>query len=827
MNNPKNNIDARYNSDSDSKYGYGYDYTDHQPATPSNQTNDINVLVWLARFAKVWYLFVITVVGALCFGYLANRSWQPLYNTEGKIIIESSANSGSYNFMQGFSAGHDYINSNNQLLILGSYDLINRTVKKLPFGIDFYTRGRFRTLNMYGREPIVINLNHLAPEAYGCEFRFIPVSDTDFEIHLEDEYSREIYPNFIIKGSYGVPFENFLFFGSIDKLYLPATRHDFLFRFRSVASLEDEFFNRLRLEYIGEESSVVSVNLAGNIAARDQDFINALSNEFLERNLEEKNQEATRTIEFINEQLAYIADSLHSSELRLRQYRRQNNLIDINDYTSNILNKLSSLDRHNSELNLKEAYFNELASYLTESIHKDKLVAPSSIGVSDPVLLDLVGQYNEMIQKRSEIGESNPAYTRLTERMEETRGTMLEVMDNVRKINAMERRAFQREYDEVMAELQNLPEKELAMVNYERSYKINDNYYTFLLQKQSEAQIRKASNVPDNKILQQARTNPYPINATEKTKKYVIGLIIGLIIPMLYVILRELLNFNIRSEADINHITQYPILGIIRHTNGTNKIQSTQNAKSLFSEGFRLIRSRIEFATQRKSKITIMVTSAESGDGKTHFAANLAGIYSMVSPKVILLDLEMRNPKMSKQLGYENTQGIVHAIIGENTLDQVIIKGDNDLGFDFLPVGVVPPNPAELMGSDKMFDIINHLKEEYDYIILDTSPLGLVSDAYALASMSDINIMVTRAFKTNKSYFKNFIQQIAKDQLKNVYIVLNDVMMPKQRKYGRYSYIGKYNYGAEARYYHSQSQKYYTSEDEQTQKRSLFGKKKQ
>lgn len=817
-----NSIDARYYSDS--KYGY---YSDVKQDTQGTSSGDINVIDWLLRFARHWYLFVIAVSVALAAAYLSNRSWEPMYNTEGKIIIESSANGGTYNFMQGFSAGHDYVNSNNQLLILGSYDLINRTVRKLPFGVDFYTRGRFRTHNMYGREPIVINLSHLAAEAYGCEFRFIPLSAESFEIRLEDEFSRELYPDFKISGRYGEPFENFLFFATIEKLYLPASNMEFLFRFRSLSSLEDEFSSRLKLEYIGEESSVVSVNLSGNVAARDKDFINALSREFLESNLEEKNQEATRTIEFINEQLAFIADSLRSSELRLRQYRREHNLVDINGYTSTILGKLASLDMQNSELNLKEAYFDELSEYLSESIHRDRLVAPSSIGVSDPVLLDLVGQYNELIQKRSDIGESNPAYERITKRMEEVRGTMIEVIENVRKINEMERRAFEREYNAVMDDLRNLPEKELAMVNYERTYKINDNYYTFLLQKQSEAQIRKASNVPDNKILQQARTNPYPINGSQKTKTYVIFLIIGLVLPAVYVILRELLNFTLRTEADINRITNYPILGIIRHTNGTKKIMSTVNAKSLFSEGYRLIRSRIEFITQRKSKITILVTSAESGDGKTHFASNLAGIYSMVSKKVILLDIDLRNPKMSKQFGYAETPGLVHALIGENTLDEIIVKDDGDLGFDFIPVGVVPPNPAELIASEGMNRIMDTLKERYDYIIIDSSPLGLVSDAYAISSAIDVNLIIARAFKTNKSFFKNFTSQISRDNMNNVYIVLNDVMMPKHKHYGRYVRGGKYNYGTEARYYHNQSRKYYTDDEEEDGvRKKLFGKRK-
>ena len=801
-----------YSDNKNSKYYYGNEV----PVVEEEESN-FNILEWIFKFLRYWYLFVIAIVVALGLAYLKNRSWMPQYYVEGKVIIESSAADNAYNFMQGFGGGMDYINTNNQLLILGSYDLINRTVQDLPFGVDFYTRGHFRTNSLYGREPITIELEYADAQLYGREFRFIPIDDKSFEIVFEDEFSKELFPNFKIEGQYGVPFENFLMFATIDKLYLPTDNIEFLFCFRDFYSLEEEFASRLQLSYIGEMSSVISVSLTGNVVARDRDFINALCEKFLEVNLEEKNEEATRTIDFINEQLSFIFDSLQYSENRLRQYRRENNMVDVNAYTSTVLSKLSALDAHRSELTLKEAYFAELAEYLTESVLEERLVAPSSIGVSDPVLLDLVSKFNELQQKRSDLGEKNPNYDRYSKRMEEVRVTMLEVLENVRKVHRMEREAFEKEYREVMTDLKDLPEKELMMINYERSYKINDNYYTFLLQKQSEAQIRKASNVPDNKILQKARISATPVNESSKIKIYLLFLIIGMLIPAAYVILRELLNMNIRGEEDVMRLTKIPVLGVIRRTDKKDKVVTIKSPKSLFTEGFRLIRSRIEFITQRKSDISIMITSAESGDGKTHFATNLAGVYSLVSDKVILLDLDLRNPKLTAQLGYKDVKGIVHVLIGEATLDEVIIKDDKELGFHFLPVGVIPPNSAELLRSEQMVSLFEELKVRYDYRIIDTSPLGLVSDSYALANSVDVNLLIARVFKTNKSFFRNFVGQVQQDNVNNPYIVLNDLAISKTGKYGSYGHYGYYGYGyyayGDSKYYHQQSAKYYHEEE--------------
>ena len=802
-----------YYSDKNSKYYY----SNETPIIENNESN-FNILEWVFKFLRYWYLFVIALVVAFGLAYLKNRSWMPQYYTEAKVLIESSSADNAYGFMSGFGAGMDYMNTNNQLLILGSYDLINRTVQNLSFGVDFYTRGHFRTHSLYGREPIAINLQYADAQLYGREFRFIPIDNNNFEIVFEDEFSKELFPDFKIKGQYGVPFENFLLFATIDKLYLPTENVEFLFRFRDFYSLEEEFASRLQLSYIGEMSSVISVSLTGNVVARDRDFINALCAEFLEANLEEKNEEATRTINFINEQLAFIFDSLQTAENRLRQYRRQNNMVDINAYASSVLSKLSALDAQRSELTLKEAYFDELAEYLKESVTVERLVAPSSIGVSDPVLLDLVSKFNELQQKRGDLGEKNPQYERYSKRMDEVRSTMLEVLENVRKIHRMERDAFEKEYMAVMGDLQDLPEKELMMINYERAYKINDNYYTFLLQKQSEAQIRKASNVPDNKILQKARIRYSPVNGGDKMRIYLIFVIIGLLIPAAYVILKELLNTTIRDERDVVKLTNIPVLGTIRHADETDaKVQTVEKPKSLFTEGFRLIRSRVEFISKRKTDISVLVTSAESGDGKTHFAINLAGVYSLVSDKVVLVDIDIRNPKLSQKLGYKNAKGLVHVLIGEATLDEVLIKDDKELGFHFLPAGIVPPNPAELVGSEEMMKLLEELKQRYDYRIIDTSPLGLVSDSYALTGVVDVNLLITRVFKSDKLFFKNFIEQVQQDNVNNPYIVLNDLQVSKNGKYGygKYGYgkygYGKYGYG-NTHYYHQQSAKYYTED---------------
>lgn len=784
--------------------GGGYYTGGNNPMMPKKKEDgsQIDIKEWTMRFLGYWHLFVIGVVVAMCVGYLVTRSWMPEYTTESKIIIQESEKSSGINFMQGFMGGMDYTNANNQLLVLGSYKLINRTIKKLPFGVDYFQRGHFKTYSLYGREPICILVDELSPDAYSFVYKFHPINANSFEISIEsagdkshEKFADTFHP---IKANYGSDISCVLFSMTVQKLYMMPEQDDFYFSFRTERSLEDEFAGRLEVAYLGstkDPSTVVSLTLTSSDTQRDQDFLNMLSKEFLAANLEEKNEEANRTIEFINEQLFMLSDSLNYSEAQLRQYRAVNNLVDISSYSSQVISKLNELDNKRSEMALKEAYFDALSKYLTQSVMDEKLVAPSSIGVADPTLLELVSQFNELQQRRSDLGEKNPQYGRYTKRMDEIRQTLLEVLKNVRKVHEMERKEFEREYGAVTAEIKNLPEKEFEMVNYERQYKINDNYYTFLLQKKSEAQIRKASNVPDNKILQDARTTLYPVNTRDKMMKFLICLLLGLLIPAGYVILKFLLETKIHTEDDLLKLTDAPLIGAVLHTDSKERVVVTKNKKSVFTEKYRILRQRIEILSQKKNDILITVTSSESGDGKSHFSMNLAGVFSMVSDKVLLMDMDLRNPNASRKSGYGSAKGIVHYLIGDAELDDVIVKIDDQFGFDFIPVGVVPMNAAELIRSDKMVETLAELKSRYDYIIVDTSPVGLVADAVEIMRQAEVNLIVTRARKTNKNFFKNFMIQLSMDKIENMYVVLNDIPVVNRKKKGLLGKLGSYGYG--------------------------------
>src|SRR5574344_944746 len=297
---------------------------------PTNMQNNVNVnsdfddssssfnwMEWLMRIIRYWYLFVVAVIIVVFFAYLKNRSWQPQYVTESKLMIEEGA-ANQYNFMQGFGVNQGYRNMNNQLLLLGSYDLIRKTVEKLPFGIDMYAQGRFKKTSLFSYPPVAIKATFVSQEAYFHEYKFIVVDDASFDIVIKGGKETK---DVVIRGQYDVPVGCSQFFITIHSLRPLEAESFFFFRFRTIYSLEDEFAGRLSLNFVGEQSSVISMSLVGNDVERDKVFLNALGEEFLINNLEKKNSEAIRTIDFIDEQLHYLLDSLNDSESRLRDFR--------------------------------------------------------------------------------------------------------------------------------------------------------------------------------------------------------------------------------------------------------------------------------------------------------------------------------------------------------------------------------------------------------------------------------------------------------------------------------------------------------------------------
>jgi len=795
-----NNIDKQFNDDEES----GFD-----------------IMEWILYFLHFWYLFVIGIIVSLGLAYLENRSWLPSVQTAGTVMIEENrtgANS-TQALMQGFGVQSGFKNVTNQVIMLRSYDLVCKVVDSIPFlKVDYISKGPFITRNLYRTSPIYIQSDYISPEAFNILFKIKLRTNGTYTITAENSKQ---YSNLNIEGRFGQPVQHNLFFITVNNVNNYLVNTDLFFHFRTRESLVSDFSQRLNFGYVEEGSSVLNISLVSETPDRDIDFINRLCETFLADNLDRKNDVANKTINFIDNQLGVVSKNLAISEGDMTNFRQSNKIVDVSSHTSELLGKAAKFDTQQAELKLRETYLDYLSKYLRTNLADGAIIAPSSLGLNEPMLMNFVQQINELNVQRSEATELNPYYAKYTKQIETAKLTVLEVIKSMKASLNIEKNDFNKRLSVVNKEIEELPKKELEMISIERKYKMDDNYYTFFLQKRAESEILKASNTPDNNILDKARVIT-TTNTGKRSKTILVFLLFGILIPTVIVVIIELLNNTIRSSKDVEKNSSFPLIGAIRHTKSSDPLLVSKNPRSAFTEMFRVIRTRVEFIVQRKTSIMIMSTSTESGDGKTYFSINLAAVYSMASKKTLLVDMDIRKPSINQKFNIVQPMGVTNYLVNQCSLDDIILHLPK-VDFDILPAGSIPPNPGELIRSDKLSVMFEELRKRYDYIIVDTSPIGMVTDAYSLAHLSDVNLFVVRNAKTNKTFFKKLCTQLKVDNLPHMYTILNDIVddgsMYSNYKLYKYAYLigNSYGYGYSSKKKKGEAEKYFHYYEDDTE----------
>ncbi|MBO6075058.1 MAG: polysaccharide biosynthesis tyrosine autokinase [Paludibacteraceae bacterium] len=780
---------------------YGSPYGNPYGATMDNDSGDgdggsnINVMEWVVRFLHYWYLFALGLAIAFSLAMLKNRRWIPSYYSYGTVIIKQATGYGATSLMRGFSIDEGMSNVNNQVLTLRSYDLIGRAIDSLPFlDVEYITMGRFKTRNLYHNTPFTIETTQINERAYSILFRLDIQEDGLLTVSIDDDESENPMR---VETHYGEFFETPYFAGYILPTQFLASKGRMFFRFRSRESLITEFMNRMQLNFLQQSSTVLCIGLTSETPERDCEFINKLSDIFLLQNLERKNEQAENSIRFINEQLVVLQRSLETSEGEMTAFRQENRFVDVGSYASQLMSMISGYDQQVLQLRLKETYLDYLDNYLHESIEQGTVIAPASLGLNEQMLMGLVTQLNELQIQRGELTEKNVYYAKYTKDIENVKLTLAEVLKSMRKSLEIEKQDLKERYAEVEQNIQHLPEKELQMVAIERNYRIDDNYYTFFLQKRAESEIQKASNMPDNEILDRARTTSKLVNEKVKKKTMTTFLAIGFIIPLVLIILSELLNDKVRTPKEVDKLSKFRLIGTLRHARSQNPTLVKTSPRSGYAEMLRAMRTRIEFIVGRKEKLCICVTSAESGDGKTFMSTNLAALYGMTGKKTLLIDLDVRKPNIHTKLAVDNGVGMTNYLIGECAEDELILHNEN-FDFDFIRAGAVPPNPGELIHSDKLHEFINKMREQYEYIVIDTSPIGQVPDALSLVADTDITIFVIRCLQTSKSFCSQALEALEEDYADKIHLVLSDI--PTEGFHSGYGYGYGYGYGGRRQY---------------------------
>ena len=765
------------------------DFTQHQ------QTIDYKIILF--KVYRHWYLFVITIVVALAIAFLFNKYSKPIYEVEATVLVKDKS---EYKMNPQDMIGLGFFNSmqnlQNEIGILQSWSLTYKALLNSGFEVSYFTIDQLITRELYKDAPFTVVFDTAVPQPVNIRFTVNILSGRQYQLSANYEnvefYSfskREKVPGKIEN----VAFEKTYPFGEevsngqfrfrilLNPNFKPAidTKYSYFFVFNDYEALVGEF-RSFTIEPINREASILGIKLRGRNGQKLVDFANNLTNEYIARGLDRKNLATQRTVEFIEKELQGIADTLYSSEKALEVFRTNKEIMNLDDASKQVFDKMMELQDQMAILMVKSKYLNNLKEYIEKNKGLDELIVPSSMGVENDLLNDLTMQLTKLYTDRTELAQytnsKNPSLNSLDLQIETTRNALYENIKSAINTNNIELKELNNRMGTFTSRINELPDTQRILFGMERRFKLTDAIYTYLLEKQSEARITQASNLPDNEVLDKAPHAGFAMVYPKKSLNYIIALILGLILPVLYVLAKDYFNDKIMEREDVEKITKLPVAGHIIHNDKPNKVVVVEYPKSTITESFRSVRTNVQYLLQGREKQVILITSDMVSAGKTFSSINLASVFALYGKKTLLLGFDLRKPKIFQEFGLTNTEGISSYLINKSPLD-AIIQNSGIENFDIIMAGPIPPNPAELIASDKCTEFFTRLKERYDYIIIDTPPIGLVTDAFLLMKHSDVNIFLVRQGYTHKKIFASIIRDIELRKIPNMAILINDVKL--------------------------------------------------
>lgn len=777
-----------------------------------DQSIDIKSLVYI--FLNHWYLFLICVIIALGLGWLYNHYKVPEYQVSGTVMIKDHNSSLDPTSFISRSNYYNSQNLENEIIILRSYTLCEQVVKRMNLEVSYFDNSGIVSNELYKSCPFKVEFEHDIPQAVNLYYEIV-INGESISLKAKSDYhSQYDYANeqFIFRGPESIDISGeYTFDEWIDTGFnrFKITRktnykphiHDgrkMSFCFSDYLTLTNRMRN-FSASTISKQGSIVSIGMTGQNRQKMVEFINTLMDEYVNRGLERKNEVSENTIKFIDQQLEETESSLNKAEVELQDFRSSHDLTNLNAQSSQVISTLKSLEEQHATMLVNQQYYKRLQSYIQQNIdNPDNLAAPSAMGISDPLLnklvQDLVNQNQQKASLMLTLTEEHPQIMKLDEQIVTTKKTLLENINNLVEKTALSISDIEARIRKSEIEARNLPQKERLLIGYERKFKLNQETYNYLMQRRAEAQILKASNMPDNEIIDYARAQRATRVAPRTAMNYLVALIIGLLIPALILFLRDYFNLKIQNRKDVERATDFPIIGQIGLVSGKTPLVVIEKPKSPVAEAFRSVRTNIDFLTQGAPKSTVLVTGDMQSVGKTFNSINIASIYALYGKKTLLLGFDMRKPKLFQEFGLTNNVGLSSYLSNKNNLDEIIQNSGKIDCLDLITSGPIPPNPAEMIASDKCAELFAELKKRYDYIVIDTPPLGLVTDAFLLMKYSDVNLYIVRQGHTDKNIFASIIKDIESRGMK-VSIVINGIHQEGGYGYGKYHYGYSYGYG--------------------------------
>lgn len=759
--------------------------------------DEINLVKVLNQYRKRWYLLVIAVALSLICCKLYLRYSKPTFLATATIRIEEERNP-----TQGLglleSLGNFSSNIQSEIRMLRSRSMILRALQEMNVSAAYYLVGTVVTAEMHPDDtPFVVEYDTSANVMYNRVFSMNYMGGNKFRLYSEEAGMEE---NIYYFGE-EINFKEFKFkvFKRETTRYQLLPRIEYKWKAISWNELLGRASAGIRVEQTGHLVPILKISCEDHVPKFSAKLVNTLLEVYQDQDIEIRTQAANQQLNFIQTQVDTIKSEVEKAEGILQKFQKDQEFFGLEQRLDLNMEKIRN---NESKLALEEIKLMQL-----DRLEKEMESLPQSLTLpfsletlSDPNLLASISSYNEIVKDKitalQSFQPSHPKIMELDQKLEEFRSSIMGSIQSMKSQVAQNTAFYKSNLSTSRFDLLQIPETQRQYLSLTREYEVQERILSTLLEKQAEAQIAKASIVSPVRVVDKAIAPVFPVSPNSRNV-YIIGIGLGACVGILFILITGMLNTTISYREEIENISLTPIIGMVRKSNKSvsqkyPRLIVTKNPKSSLAESIRGIRTNLQFISPDKDSKKIAITSTISGEGKSFITINLAGIISMLDLKVVILDLDLRKPKLHLSFDTGNDKGISTYLVGQSKLDDILFETESE-NLKIIPSGPIPPNPAELVQSPRMDELLDKLSERFDYVIIDTPPIGLVTDGSSLIKKSDVTLYVIRADYSKRSFAQMPDQMVDEHQFQNLYIVFNSVNA-LSRRYGGYGYK-VYNYG--------------------------------
>lgn len=758
-------------------------------SSPQPTSNSDTVMEKFRQYLQYWYIFIASIALCLALAYLYLRTTTPAYKISATLQIEEDKK--GEGMLQGTAFSdldmfRTTVTVDNEMAALKSKSLLEKVVSKLSMGTTYSVEESFKNKELYGNSlPVKVEVLNMTRNGFKEKLKIKILSDKKFEIG-EDVGRTYRFGQLIRTPDYSIRVNRGPAFN--------VAEDPILVSFKNPALLAEEYrTSKLQINPITLESNTVVLSVIDPIPQRGIDFLRGVIEEYNFENVENKNKLALNTIRFIDNRLKYLGGDLSSVGEDVEQYKQQNMVTDVGVDAQQSLEKAGEYNQQLSALEIQKNVVESLESYINNKGSQFDLV-PSTLGLSDATLSDLTNKYNQLQIERQRMLRTaepdNPLVKNIDDQLSGLKSNIRENLRNIKRGINIAQNNIRSNSNKFESRIRTAPTIERGLAERNRQQGVKEGLYNYLLQKREETALSLSATVPTSRVVDAPSADSSPVRP-KPSFIYLCAFLLGCVLPASGIFVKDMLNTKVQHLNDVEQINGAMILGELSHKENKESLVVNKSSRTTISELFRYIRTNLNYMTDHSGNQVMLITSSMKGEGKTFFSMNLGATLSLVDKKVVVLEFDLRKPDLLNNMKLKADKGLTNYLNEESSLDDIIRPSEFQTNLSVIGCGAIPENPSELLMSPLMPELFKQLKERFDYVIVDTSPVGQVADAFSLAPYADASIYLVRYNYTDKVQLNILKDIFENNKLKNPMVVLNDAKGDNFKGYG----YGGYGYG--------------------------------